>query len=77
MTVPKIKDLVNAPSKQYMDMYGIISKRKEHHDDDDYDNEKEKENVRQIVSADMKNELTDFFKKKVRDGRDSTYISEL
>ncbi len=41
-----------------MDMYGIISKRKEHDDDDDYDNEKEKENVRQIVSADMKNELT-------------------
>lgn len=75
MTVPKIKDLVNAPSKQYMDMYGIISKRKEHHDDDDYDNEKE--DVRQIVSADMKNELTDFFKKKVRDARDSTYISEL
>ena len=75
MTVPKIKDLVNAPSKQYMDMYGIISKRKEHDDDDDYDNEKE--DVRQIVSADMKNELTDFFKKKVRDARDSTYISEL
>ena len=75
MTVPKIKDLVNAPSKQYMDMYGIISKNKDHDDDYEYDNDKE--DVRQIVSADMKNELTDFFKKKVRDARDSTYISEL
>ena len=75
MTVPKIKDLVNAPSKQYMDMYGIISKHKTYDDDDEYDNEHE--DVRQIVSADMKNELTDFFKKKVRDARDSTYISEL
>jgi hypothetical protein len=75
MTVPKIKDLVNAPSKQYMDMYGIISKNKDNDDDYEYDNDKE--DVRQIVSADMKNELTDFFKKKVRDARDSTYISEL
>jgi len=77
MTVPKIKDLVNAPSKQYMDMYGIISKHKSYDDADEYDNGREHEDVRQIVSADMKNELTDFFKKKVRDGRDSTYISEL
>jgi len=75
ITVPKIKDLVNAPSKQYMDMYGIISKNKDHDDDYEYDNDKE--DIRQIVSADMKNELTDFFKKKVRDARDSTYISEL
>uniref|UniRef100_A0A6C0E4J7 Uncharacterized protein n=1 Tax=viral metagenome TaxID=1070528 RepID=A0A6C0E4J7_9ZZZZ len=75
MTVPKIKDLVNAPSKQYMDMYGIISKHKDYDDDDAYDTGRE--DARQIVSADMKNELTDFFKKKVRDARDSTYISEL
>ena len=75
MTVPKIKDLVNAPSKQYMDMYGIISKHNDHDEDYEYDNARE--DARQIVSADMKNELTDFFKKKVRDARDSTYISEL
>ena len=75
MTVPKIKDLVNAPSKQYMDMYGIISKHKDH--DDDYEYDTSREDAQQIVSADMKNELTDFFKKKVRDARDSTYISEL
>ena len=75
MTVPKIKDLVNAPSKQYMDMYGIISKHNDHDEDYEYDNARE--DARQIVSADMKNELTDFFKKKVRDARDSTFISEL
>jgi hypothetical protein len=79
MTVPKIKDLVNAPSKQYMDMYGIISKSKAYDDDNYNDDESDnvREDARQIVSADMKNELTDFFKKKVRDVRDSTYISEL
>ena len=75
MTVPKIKDLVNAPSKQYMDMYGIISKHNDREEDYEYDNGRE--DARQIVSADMKNELTDFFKKKVRDARDSTFISEL
>jgi len=32
LTVPKIKDLVNAPSQKYKDMYKIISQDKENQD---------------------------------------------
>jgi len=38
LTVPKVKDLVNAPSQKYKDMYNIISQ------DKDKDNDKDKEN---------------------------------
>jgi hypothetical protein len=69
MTVPKIKDLVNAPSKQYQAMYDLISSR------DDSTAVFSEEITPQ--SVDMKNELTNFFKKKVRDNRDTTYISDL
>ncbi len=69
MTVPKIKDLVNAPSKQYQAMYDLISSR------DDSNAVFSEEITPQNV--DMKNELTNFFKKKVRDNRDTTYISDL
>ena len=59
MTVPKIKDLVNAPSKQYQAMYDLISSRDD--SSDVFSEEITPQNV------DMKNELTNFFKKKVRD----------
>lgn len=38
LTVPKVKDLVNAPSQKYKDMYNIISQ------DKDKDKNKDKEN---------------------------------
>ena len=72
MTVPKIKDLVNAPSKQYQAMYSLISSGSSSPDiiESDLIPKVEKKN-------DMKNELTSFFKRKVSDNLGTTYISNL
>lgn len=66
LTVPKIKDLVNAPNKKYESIYSTIYKT----------NSKEFT----IVEKDdenMKNELKDFFKKQLNSKNDTTNINDL
>ncbi len=64
LTVPKIKDLVNAPMKKYEDMYNIISKST----DDPVTDLLPKQN--------MKNELKNFLKKQMNESS-STDLSTL
>lgn len=59
LTVPKVKDMVNIPSKQYEDMYKIIQT-----DATSPTREKEKEED----SASMKNELKNYLKKQMNQG---------
>jgi hypothetical protein len=66
LTVPKIKDLVNAPTKKYEDMYNIISKAT-----DDFVIESDL-----LPNQNMKNELKNFLKKQMNDSS-STELSTL
>ena len=79
LTVPKIKDLVNAPTQKYENMLNIIKK-----------NSTNSENEYKIVdllpmtempmveTPTMKNELKNFLKKQLNNSRDSgTEISAL
>ena len=70
LTVPKIKDLVNAPTQKYENMYSIINQRSEHSpspspslsSSDDYT----LIDLLPIKEAPtMKNELKDFLKKQL------------
>lgn len=70
LTVPKIKDLVNAPTQKYESMYSIINQRSEHSpspppspsSSDDYT----LIDLLPIKEAPtMKNELKDFLKKQL------------
>jgi len=70
LTVPKVKDLVNAPAKKYEDMYEVINS-----------NKREKANhSEQVVDKPdldaMKSELKNFLKSKTQTGG-TTDISTL
>lgn len=64
LTVPKIKDLVNVPTKKYEDMYNIISKSTD------------EPVIDLLPNQNMKNELKNFLKKQMNDSS-STELSTL
>jgi len=77
LTVPKIKDLVNAPSQKYKDMYKIISQDKENQENEsisNINNSKEyhkydytKEDLLPKPDVEnMKNELKSFLKEQLQ-----------
>ena len=63
LTVPKVKDLVNAPTQKYENMYNIISQQKNNHTEIDYTDIDllPKPNV-----ENMKNELKHFLKEQLK-----------
>ena len=67
LTVPKIKDLVNAPSQKYEHMIQILNENK-------YEEEQptEKPDLKS-----MKNELKNFFKNKLSENETTTEIATL
>ena len=64
LTVPKIKDLVNAPQKKYDDIYNILSK--DSSGNNGIINEAKQETKMELSS--MKNELKSFLKKQLNNG---------
>ena len=75
LTVPKIKDLVNTPNKNYENMYNIINTSS---------NNSNKENTYNLIDLipkkeeTMKNELKNFLKKQLNTStNDGTNISAL
>ena len=72
LTIPKIKDLVHAPSQKYNEMYNIISSKKE------FKKEEVQEEVIQEVIQEvdvMKNELKNFLKEQLHGKSNNNYIS--
>jgi len=77
LTVPKIKDLVNAPNKKYENMFNIISKNNENNSSHDYTDidllpnqtfQKIEPKTDNLVDSDsMKNELKNFLKKQLKE----------
>jgi hypothetical protein len=73
LTVPKVKDLVNAPSQKYKDMYNIISqdkdKDKENYQDDPVIYNKTSYTKEDLLPKpdveNMKNELKSFLKEQL------------
>ena len=73
LTVPKVKDLVNAPSQKYKDMYNIISqdkdKDKENYQDDPLIYNKTSYTKEDLLPKpdveNMKNELKSFLKEQL------------
>jgi len=68
LTIPKIKDLVDAPAKKYENMYSIIN------------NTASNKRLSLIPDEDkttMKNELKDFLRKQINDGDGTTDINSL
>ena len=61
LTVPKIKDLVNAPARKYEAMYNVIQKSSDKINKNDA----------------MKEELKSFFKKQMDDNDNTTNINSL
>lgn len=64
MTIPKIKDLVDAPAKKYENMYSVIN------------NTKGLSLIPDEEKTTMKNELKDFLRKQIS-SQTSTPISSL
>jgi hypothetical protein len=68
LTVPKIKDLVNTPTKKYENMYSIIHNSSSNSDNlNAYNNESEYNLIDLIPKKEesMKNELKNFLKKQL------------
>lgn len=73
LTVPKLKDLVNAPPLKYENMYNIINQKK-YSNDPTHFQEQVEQNTLDIGTtpidmltndSDMKNELKDFLRKQM------------
>ena len=71
LTVPKVKDLVNAPSQKYEDMYKIIEQK----NNDSYT---EIDLLPKINVENMKNELKSFLKEQLQNANknDPNYKNE-
>jgi hypothetical protein len=83
LTIPKIKDLINAPMQKYEDMYSIIHQEKQPRPQSTmnidellpkFDIKQETQNE---TKNEMKNELKNFLKKQLSQGGGSTNISTL
>jgi hypothetical protein len=76
LTVPKIKDLVNAPQKKYEDIYNILSKDSSASSygskvDSGFNSINEVKQETKIEISSMKNELKSFLKKQLNNGNNS------
>jgi hypothetical protein len=81
LTIPKVKDLVNAPSQKYQDIYNIISSNKEVEDEKEFKYSKEDLLPKADVDS-MKNELKSFLKEQLHNKSNTntsstTALSEL
>ena len=77
LTVPKIKDLVNAPAQKYENIYNTLNKHSSSsiYLDTDTDNqmgENGYENTNNPNIKSMKNELKNFLKNKIKSKEDNT-----
>lgn len=63
LTVPKIKDLVNSPTKKYENIYNIIGNKTSYSDGTDINNMPHEI----IPKEEMKTELKNFLKKQLKD----------
>lgn len=79
LTIPKVKDLVNAPSQKYQDIYNIISSNKEVEIEKEFKYSKEDLLPKPDVDS-MKNELKSFLKEQLHNKTNTsstTSLSEL
>lgn len=84
LTIPKIKDLVNAPSQKYENMYNIISQK--NNDSDSYTEidllpkmnienaNVNNANVNNMNVENMKNELKSFLKEQLQNSNKNDYV---
>ena len=72
LTIPKIKDLVNAPSQKYKDIFEIISQNKNENGENDENN---LDHSAFLPKLNMKDELKMFLKKQLNN--ESTNICDL
>ena len=74
LTVPKIKDLVNAPAQKYENIFNALAKGSNISVEDTFSLDEPKPNIKS-----MKNELKDFLKNKLKgnDNQNTTSISSL
>jgi len=63
LTVPKVKDLVNAPAKKYEDMYQVINSNKR---EKEHTSEKVVDNYEKPDLDAMKSELKNFLKSRAQ-----------
>jgi len=84
LTVPKIKDLVNTPNKNYENMYNIINTSSNNNSSNNSSNNSNKENTYSLMDLipkkeeSMKDELKTFLKKQLNNSStDGTNISAL
>ena len=76
LTVPKIKDLVNAPTQKYKNMYNIINNSEKSYSNSSVDNDyslidllPKKEEIN------MKNELKDFLKSQLNNSNTNEHVN--
>ena len=81
LTVPKTKDLVNAPNKKYENMYNVISSSSNNNSSEDNNNNNNKHNEYDLLPTEtpksMKDELKSFLKKQLIVASTSSDISTL
>lgn len=82
LTIPKVKDLVNAPSQKYHDIYNIISSKKEEKKEVVYNMEDllPKDELPKPDVDSMKNELKSFLKEQFNNTKttiSTTSLSDL
>lgn len=67
LTVPKVKDMINIPTKQYEDMYEVIQRKKEKEEQPNFGNNHAERNTPEVEedSNSMKNELKNYLKKQM------------
>ena len=70
MTVPKIKDLVKAPSKNYEEMFSLIHQNQSHISDKSLDQQHKSLSL-------QKDELKNFLKSQMSNSNTSTSINDL
>jgi hypothetical protein len=73
LTVPKIKDLVNAPTRKYENIIQTMSENKSEEYSEDYSYKK----IEKPDLHSMKNELKNFFKNKLNETETTTEISTI
>jgi hypothetical protein len=67
LTVPKIKDLVNSPTKKYENIYNIIGNKTSYSDGTDINNMPHEIIPKEEMKNEMKTELKNFLKKQLKD----------
>lgn len=81
LTVPKIRDLVNAPTQKYENMYNIISHSKnENEKKDDLNEKKDYTDIDLLPKPNvdnMKNELKSFLKEQLKNANTNKNTNDL